>query len=64
MTLEQLKELCRHSLKGTAPENYSVGSVNEAIRDEFKTMCKKCANCESKLSHRIHRAMKKELQSK
>lgn len=40
MTLEQLKELCRHSLKGTAPENYSVGSVNEAIRDEFKTMCK------------------------
>lgn len=40
MTLEQLKELARHSLNGTAPENYSVNSVNEAIRNEFKEMCK------------------------
>ena len=35
-----------------------------AKHTRFKTLCKKCANCESKLSHRIHRSMKKELQSK
>ena len=40
MTLEQLKELAIHSVKGTAPENYSTNSVHEALNEAFRDMCK------------------------
>ena len=32
-TLDQIKELALHSVKGTAPANYSVENVNEALKD-------------------------------
>lgn len=40
MTLEQLKELSLHAVKGTAPENFSNQSAKEAVRAEFASMCK------------------------
>ena len=33
MTLDQIKELALHSVKGTAPANFSVENVNEALKD-------------------------------
>ena len=38
MTLEKLKELARHAAHRTAPETYSVNSVDAAIADEFKNL--------------------------
>lgn len=38
MTLEKLKELARHAAHRTAPETYSVNSVDAAIADEFKAL--------------------------
>jgi len=36
--IKTLKELALHSAKGTAPANYSVQSVDEALMDGFKEM--------------------------
>lgn len=33
MTLDQIKELALHSVKGTAPATFSVENVNEALKD-------------------------------
>lgn len=38
MTREQLKDLARHSANRTAPTNYSVESVDAAVRDELRQM--------------------------
>ena len=38
-TIKELKELALHSVRGTAPENYSVGTVDEALRGEIAKMC-------------------------
>lgn len=38
MTLEKLKELARHAAHRTAPETFSVASVDAAIADEFKAL--------------------------
>ena len=37
-TLQELKELAIHAAKGTAPANYSVGTVDEALRGELKAL--------------------------
>lgn len=38
MTLEKLKELAMYSAKKTAPANFSVNSVNQAIQDGLKEL--------------------------
>ena len=38
MTLEKLKELARHAAHRTAPETFSVASVDAALADEFKAL--------------------------
>ena len=38
-TIKELKELALHSVRGTAPENYTVGTVDEALRGEIAAMC-------------------------
>ena len=38
-TIKELKELALHSVRGTAPETYAVGTVDEALRDEIAAMC-------------------------
>ena len=38
MTLEQLREIALHAVKGTAPENYSVDNVNAAFADGLKEL--------------------------
>lgn len=38
MNIKELKQLALHSARQTAPTNYSVGSVNEALADGFKEM--------------------------
>ena len=38
MTLEELKQLARHAAKRTAPENFSVENVDQALADEFARM--------------------------
>lgn len=38
MTIQELRELCRHSLNRTAPENFSVANVDQAIADQFRAM--------------------------
>ena len=37
-TLQELKELAIHAARGTAPANYSVGTVDEALRGELKAL--------------------------
>lgn len=39
MTIEQLKELALHSVRGTAPSTFSVENVNEALADGLRAMC-------------------------
>jgi hypothetical protein len=39
MTYAELKELALHAVKGTAPENFSVESVNKAFADGLKEFC-------------------------
>ena len=38
-TIKELKDLALHSVRGTAPENYTVGTVDEALRGEMAKMC-------------------------
>ena len=38
MTIEKLKELARHAAHRTAPETFSVASVDAALADEFKAL--------------------------
>lgn len=38
MTIEKLKELARHSAHRTAPAEFSVSSVDQALADQFKAM--------------------------
>lgn len=38
-TINELKELALHSVRGTAPETYAVGTVDEALRGELAAMC-------------------------
>ena len=38
-TIKELKELALHAARGTAPANYSVGTVDEALRGELAAMC-------------------------
>lgn len=38
MTLEELKQLSRHAARRTAPENFSVENVDQALADEFSRM--------------------------
>ena len=38
-TIAELKELALHSVRGTAPETYAVGTVDEALRGEIAKMC-------------------------
>ena len=38
-TIKELKELALHSVRGTAPETYAVGTVDEALRGELAAMC-------------------------
>lgn len=37
-TLQEIKELALYAAKGTAPANYQVENVNEALRDAFKNL--------------------------
>lgn len=37
-TLQELKELAIHAARGTAPANYSAGTVDEALRGELKAL--------------------------
>lgn len=38
-TIQELKDLALHSVRGTAPENYTVGTVDDALRGEIAKMC-------------------------
>lgn len=40
MTIEELKDLARHAARRTAPENFSVENVDQALADEFRAMTK------------------------
>lgn len=40
LPLDQLKELAIHAAKGTAPTDFSISSVNEALRDQIKALSK------------------------
>lgn len=39
MTIQELKELALHSVRRTAPAEYSVENVDEALRDGFRELC-------------------------
>jgi hypothetical protein len=43
-TIQELKELALHSVRHTAPENYTVGTVDEALRGEIAKMCSSINN--------------------
>ena len=43
-TIQELKELALHSVRNTAPENYTVGTVDEALRGEIAKMCSSINN--------------------
>lgn len=43
-TIKELKSLAMHSVRGTAPENYSIDTVDEALRGEFAAMCSSINN--------------------
>lgn len=45
-TLNELKELALHAARGTAPENFSAETVDEALRGELKEWCSSYANFE------------------
>ena len=38
-TIKELKDLALHSVRGTAPENYTAGTVDEALCGELAAMC-------------------------
>ena len=38
-TIKELKELALHSVRGTAPETYELGTVDDALRGELAKMC-------------------------
>lgn len=38
-TIAELKELALHSVRGTAPDTYELGTVDEALRGEIAKMC-------------------------
>ena len=38
-TIAELKELALHSVRGTAPETYELGTVDEALRGEIAKLC-------------------------
>lgn len=38
MTIKELKDLARHAARGTAPETFSVSSVDSAVADGFKEL--------------------------
>ena len=38
-TIKELKELALHAARGTAPANYSVDTVDDALRGELASMC-------------------------
>lgn len=40
MTLQELRELARHAINRTAPENFSVENVDSALADQFRAMTK------------------------
>ena len=39
MTIKELRDLARHAAKKTAPDTFSVNSVNSAMADGFKELC-------------------------
>ena len=39
MTIAELKQLASYAVRGAAPENYTIGSVNAAVADGFKQFC-------------------------
>ena len=43
-TIAELKELALHSARGTAPETYAAGTVDEALRGELAKMCSSINN--------------------
>ena len=38
-TIAELKELALHSVRGTAPDTYELGTVDEALRGEIAKLC-------------------------
>lgn len=38
MTIQELRTLARHATRGTAPENFSLSSVDAAVADGFKSL--------------------------
>ena len=38
MTINEFRELAKHAAHGTAPENFSLDSVNAAVADEFRAL--------------------------
>ena len=43
-TIKELKELALHSVRGTAPVNYTAETVDEALRGELAAMCSSINN--------------------
>ena len=43
-TIKELKELALHSVRGTAPANYTAENVDEALRGEIAAMCSSINN--------------------
>jgi hypothetical protein len=43
-TIKELKELALHSVRGTAPANYTTETVDEALRGELAAMCNSVNN--------------------
>lgn len=43
-TIKELKELALHSVRGTAPANYTTETVDEALRGELAAMCSSVNN--------------------
>lgn len=39
MTIEKMRELAKYAASRTAPENFSVDSVDRALADGFKDLC-------------------------
>lgn len=39
-TIQEIKELALHSVRGTAPSNYTAGNVEEALRGELSKMAR------------------------
>lgn len=38
MTIQEIRELARHSVQNTAPENFTVENVNDALRDAMREL--------------------------